>query len=51
MLTAFLIMISSSITLFTTTDRMPVYVNVVAMACLIAVVTLLNFQKKNENTK
>lgn len=51
MLTAFLIMISSAFSLFTTTDRTPVYINVAAMACLIIIVTLLNFQKKNEIEK
>lgn len=48
MLTAFLIMISSALTLFNTTDRTPVYINVAAMVCLVAVVTLLNFKKQNE---
>jgi len=47
MLTAFLIMISSAFTLFSTTDRTPIYINVAAMACLIAIISLLNFQKKN----
>ena len=51
MLTAFLIMISSAFSLFTTTDRTPVYINVAARACLIIIVTLLNFQKKNEIEK
>ncbi len=46
MLTAFLIMISSVITLYATTNRMPVYLNIVAMATLVAVITLLNFKKK-----
>ena len=46
MLTAFLIMISSVITLYATTNRMPVYLNIVAMAALVAVITLLNFKKK-----
>lgn len=50
-LTAFLIMISSVISLYNSTDRTPVYINVAAMACLIAVVTLLNFQKNNQNDK
>lgn len=47
MLTAFLIMISSAFTLFSTTDRTPIYINVAAMVCLIAIISLLNFQKKN----
>ena len=48
MLSAFLIMISSALSLYSNTDRTPVYVNVAAMACLIAIVTLLNFQNKNQ---
>ncbi len=47
-LTAFLIMISSALTLFSTPDRTPVYVNVAAMACLVAVVTLQNFQRNKQ---
>lgn len=50
-LTAFLIMISSAITLYSTTDRTPVYINVAAMACLVIIVTLLNFRKNNQNYK
>lgn len=49
MLTAFLIMISSAFSLYAPGDRTAVYINVAAMACLIAIITLLNFQKKNEN--
>lgn len=50
LLTAFLIMISSVFTLSATTDRTSVYINVVAMACLVIVVTLLNYKKKpNDN--
>ena len=53
MLTAFLIMISSAFSLYTTpppADRTPVYINIAAMAWLIVVVTLLNFEKnKNKN--
>ncbi len=48
-LTAFLIMISSAITLYSTTDRTPVYINVAAMACLVVIVTLLNFRKNDQN--
>lgn len=48
-LTAFLIMISSAITLYATPDRTPVYLNIAAMACLIAIVTLMNFNKSKEN--
>ncbi len=48
MLTAFLIMISSVFTLYSTTDRTPIYVNIGAMACLIAVISLMNFQKKDK---
>lgn len=47
-LTAFLIMISSALSLFNSTDRTPVYINVAAMACLVVVVTLLNFRKKDK---
>lgn len=50
-LTAFLIMISSALSLYSTTDRTPVYINVAAMACLIIIVSLLNFQKKNQNDR
>lgn len=48
MLTAFLIMISSAISLYTTPDHTPVYINIAAMLCLVVVVTLMNFQKKNK---
>lgn len=51
MLTAFLIMISSALILYSTTDRTPVYINVAAMACLVVIVTLLNFRKTNQNEK
>lgn len=51
MLTAFLIMISSALSLYSTTDRTPVYINVAAMACLVIIVSLLNFQKKNQNER
>lgn len=44
-LAAFLIMISSAMTLFATTDRTPVYVNLAAMVVLVAVITMMNFQK------
>jgi len=50
-LTAFLIMISSVISLYTTTNRTPVYLNVAAMAVLIIMVTLLNFRKNNQNDR
>ena len=43
-LTAFLLMISSALSLFSNTDRTPVYINVASM-----VVTLLNFKNKNKN--
>lgn len=42
-------MISSALSLYSTTDRTPVYINVAAMACLIIIVTLLNFRKNNSN--
>ena len=48
-LTAFLLMISSALSLFSNTDRTPVYINVASMACLMIVVTLLNFKNKNKN--
>ena len=41
-LTAFLLMISSALSLFSNT-------NVASMACLMIVVTLLNFKNKNKN--
>lgn len=44
-LTAFLIMISSALSLYSNTDKTPVYVNVAAMACLVLVITLMNFRK------
>lgn len=50
-LTAFLIMISSVMTLYNSTDRTPVYINVAAMACLVIIVSLLNFRKNNQNDK
>lgn len=50
MLTAFLIMVSSALILFAPTDlKTPVYINIAAMACLVAVITLLNFHKQKEN--
>ncbi|MDE6451501.1 MAG: hypothetical protein K2L23_04290 [Odoribacter sp.] len=48
-LTAFLIMISSVMTLYTSTNRTPVYLNITAMAVLMAIVTLLNFRKNNKD--
>ena len=48
-LTAFLLMISSALSLFSNTDRTPVYINVASMACLMIVVTLLNFKIKTNN--
>lgn len=48
MLSAFLVMISSVVSLYSTTDRTPVYINVAAMACLVVVVTLLNFKKNDK---
>ncbi len=50
-LTAFLVMISSVISLYTTTNRTPVYLNVSAMAILIIIVTLLNFRKNNKDVQ
>ena len=49
MLTAFLVMISSAVTLFSTSERTPVYINIAAMCVLIVIITLLNFQKNKEN--
>lgn len=45
MLTAFLIMISSAFSLNATSDRTAVYINVAAMACLVVVISLMNFNK------
>lgn len=50
-LSAFLIMVSSALSLNNTIDRTPVYVNVAAMACLIIVVSLLNFKNKPKDYK
>lgn len=50
MLTAFLIMISSVFTLYNTTDRTSVYINIAAMASLVAVISIMNFNKtKNKH--
>lgn len=47
MLSAFLIMVSSAFSLGNPSDsKTPVYINVAAMACLVAIVTLLNFKSK-----
>lgn len=51
MLTAFLIMISSVVTLFSTTERTPVYINIAAMVVLMVIIALLNFQKNKENNR
>lgn len=48
MLTAFLIMISSAFSLYTTTDRTPVYINIAAMVCLVIVISLMNFNKSKD---
>ena len=52
-LTAFLLMISSALSLFSNTDRTPVYITQAAsMACLMIVVTLLNSSRiKIKRTK
>lgn len=50
-LTAFLIMISSALTLTSTLNRTPVYINVAAMACLVAIITLLNFKRNSGNDR
>ena len=50
-LTAFLVMISSVISLYTTTNRTPVDLNVSAMAVLIIILTLLNFRKNNKDVQ
>ena len=50
-LTAFLLMISSALSLFSNTDRTPVYINVASMACLMIVVTLLIKIKTNNNVQ
>ncbi len=45
-LTAFLIMLSSTVTLLAPEDpKTAVYINIAAMACLVVIITLLNFQK------
>lgn len=46
LLTAFLIMISSVLTLSLTTDRTPVYINVAAMACLAIIISMINLKNK-----
>ncbi len=47
MLTAFLIMVSSILTLYGNTSKMfPVYINIAAMVCLIVIVSILNFKSK-----
>ena len=48
MLTAFLLMISSVMSLYGSTDRTPVYINIGAMACLVVVISLLNFQNNKK---
>lgn len=50
-LTAFLIMISSAFSLYAPGDRTSVYLNIAAMACLIGIITLLNFQNKDKNNR
>lgn len=47
-LAAFLVMISSTISLFSGGSRWAVYVNVGAMATLVAAVTVLNFKAPRE---
>ena len=44
---ALLMVISSALSLFGTTlnDKTPVYVNIGAMACLMAAITFMNFEK------
>lgn len=51
MTTAFLIMVSSALSLLASTDRTPVYVNVAAMICLVIVVSLLNFKVRKEKSQ
>lgn len=46
--TAFLLMISSTLSLFNNPDRTPVYINVASMTCLMIIITLINFRKKNK---
>ncbi|MDR1756679.1 MAG: hypothetical protein LBR65_06970 [Culturomica sp.] len=46
MLAAFLVMVSSVITLTNTIDRTAVYINIAAMMCLTAAITFLNFRNK-----
>lgn len=51
MLAAFLVMISSAITLFSTPDRTPIYINIAEMCVFIVIIILLNFQKNKENDR
>ncbi|MDL2231219.1 hypothetical protein LJB85_00575 [Porphyromonadaceae bacterium OttesenSCG-928-L07] len=48
MLSAFLIMISSVFSLYSTPDRTPVYLNIAAMVCLVFAVSVLNFNKSKD---
>ena len=44
-LVAFLLMVSSALTLISSIDKTPVYLNVIGMFCLIVVITLMNINK------
>ncbi len=48
MLSAFLIMISSVLTLMATSDRTGVYLNVGAMFCLVIAISVMNFKNNPE---
>ncbi len=50
-LAAFLIMVSSVLSLLNGGDRTAVYINVAAMAALAVAVTVLNFKMPRKNTK
>ena len=50
-LAAFLIMVSSVLSLLNGGDRTAVYINVAAMATLAVAVTVLNFKMPRKNTK
>ncbi len=48
LLSAFLIMISSVLTLMATPDRTGVYLNVGAMFCLVLAISVMNFKNNPE---
>lgn len=48
MLVAFLIMLSSTFTLLATTDRTPIYINIIAIVILMVLVVFLIYKDKNK---